>query len=45
MQKNVAEIDIDKKFGFEVVAIEEKEMKVNGQYYDVIQMAYFVEKE
>lgn len=45
VQENVAAIALYKKFGFEVVAIEEKEMKVNGQYYDVIQMAYFVEKE
>ena len=45
VQENDAAIALYKKFGFEVVAIEEKEMKVNGQYYDVIQMAYFVEKE
>jgi len=45
VQENVAAIALYKKFGFEVVAIEEKEMKVNGHYYDVIQMAYFLEKE
>ena len=45
VQENVAAIALYKKFGFEVVAIEAKEMKVNGQYYDVIQMAYFLEKE
>ena len=45
VKENVTAIALYKKFGFKVVAIEEKEMKVNSQYYDVIQMAYFLEKE